>query len=113
MLICTGTCNIHSPCDMSLKPRRLQSKSIPCDLLLHLNCSIRALAGRVFYGAVKLGPLYGSNSMNHYCFFHLILIKLFNIAKLVHITMQGGMLCAVFEDALFLSVKMRAFGRAL
>lgn len=46
-------------------------KSISCDLLLHLNCSTRAPARRVFYGAVKLGLLYGSNSMNHYCFFPL------------------------------------------
>lgn len=41
------------------------------NLLLHINCSIRASERRVFYGAVKLGSFYGSNSMNHYCFFPL------------------------------------------
>lgn len=80
------TCNTYSLYDMSRDGYSLQS--IPCDLLLHINCSIRAPARRVFYGAVKLGSFYGSNSMNHYCFFHLILIKRFTIAKLVHISIH-------------------------
>lgn len=40
-----------------------------CDLGLHINCSICDPAGRVFYRAVKLDTLYGSNSMKHYCLF--------------------------------------------
>lgn len=57
-------------------------------------------ARRVFYGAVKLGSLYGSNSMSHYCFFHLKLIKRFNIAKLVRISTHRRVVC-IFEDAHF------------
>lgn len=106
---------VHTPYDMSLKNQDgYRLKNIPCDLLLHINCSIHALARRVFYGAVKLGSLYGSNSKNHYCFFHLILIKRLSVAKLVHISVHTRRrIVCIFEDAHFYLWNEGSFGRAL
>lgn len=84
---------------MNISQNKMLSVS-HCDLLLHMSCSIPALARRVFYGAIKLGPLYGSNSKQHYCF-HLILMKWFSISKLVHFTLHTGSLVCIFEDAHF------------
>lgn len=65
------------------------------------NNLIPAPARRVFYGAVKLGPLYGSKSTEHYSILRLILIKCFSIAKLVRITTRTGSIVCIFEDANF------------
>lgn len=40
--------------------------------------------------------------MNHYCFFHLILIKQFSIAKLVRITIHTGALCVFLRMLIFI-----------
>lgn len=78
-----------------------------CDSVLHTSCSILALARRVFYRAIKLGPLYGSNSKQHYCF-HLILMKWFRIFQAGSLYVARG-----FRRCSFLSVTMKGFGRAL
>lgn len=101
MFIFIGTCNIPSIYGIVSNQDAYSLRIIPFDLLLHINCSIPAAARRVFYGAVKLGLLYGSNSMKHYCFFHWILIEWFSIAKLVHITIHTGRVVCIFEDANF------------
>lgn len=64
-------------------------------------CSVPLLVGTGFYGAIKLGVLYRSNSMKHYCFLHLLLIKWFSIAKMVQITIHTGSRACFSEDASF------------
>lgn len=40
--------------------------------------------------------------MSHYCFFHLILIKRFRIAKLLHITTHRCELCVFLKMLIFI-----------
>lgn len=92
---------------MGPKPRCLQSTdhSWGSPPVCNSKQFIPAPARRVFYGAVKLGPLYGTKSMEHYCILHLILIKWFSIAKLVCITTHTGSIVCIFEDANFICDK--------
>ena len=87
---------------------------IPCDLLSPQkknSTSVLAPAGRVFYGAVKLDSLLWiqQNSMSHYCFFHLKLIKHFSVAKLVCISTHACMRTHTRADALVCILKMLIF----